>query len=61
MNRRYAKKIAKWWAGAIVDAVISDGFTPEILNQKYTAEELKVIRQELVLLSQSLMDNGEVS
>lgn len=61
MKRRYAKKIAKWWAGAIVDAVVSDGFIPETLNQKYTAEELKVIRQELILLSEWLMDNGEMT
>lgn len=60
MNRRYAKKVAQWWAGAIVDAVLSDGFTPDILRQEYTADERKVIRQELALLAQKLIDKGEM-
>jgi hypothetical protein len=60
VNRRYAKKVARWWAGAIVDAVINDGFRPEILRQEYTAEERRVIQQELTLLAQRLMDTGEV-
>ncbi len=61
MKRRHAKRIAKWWAGAITDAVINDGFVPETLNQKYTSEELKVIRQELFLLAEWLMDNGDMT
>lgn len=60
MNRRHAKKIAKWWAGAIVDAVVNDGFEPDILRQEYTTEDRKVIYQELNLLAQGLLDNGEI-
>lgn len=61
MKRRHAKRVAKWWAGAIVDAVLNDGFMPEILRQQYTAEERKVIQQELALLGQWLMDNGDIT
>lgn len=59
MKRRHAKRVAKWWAGAIVDAVLHDGFMPEMLRQQYTSEERKVIQQEMALLSQWLMDNGD--
>lgn len=61
MNRRYAKRVARWWAGAIVDAVMSDGFAPDILRQEYTAEERRVIVQELTLLAQRLMDTGDMT
>jgi hypothetical protein len=60
VNRRHAKRVAKWWAGAIVDAVMQDGFDPDMLRQEYTAEDRKVIRQELSLLAQSLIDNGDM-
>lgn len=60
MNRRHAKKVAKWWAGAIVDAVVNDGFEPDVLKQEYTAEDRKMIHQELNLLAQQLLDNGEI-
>lgn len=60
MNRRHAKKVAKWWAGAIIDAVLSDGFDPETLRQEYPAEDRKVVVQELALLAQTLLDNGEM-
>lgn len=61
MNRRHAKKVAKWWAGAIIDAVVNDGFDPDVLRQQYTAEDRKVIHQELNLLAQTLLDNGEMT
>lgn len=62
MNRRHAKKVAKWWAGAILEAMLAEGFDLTItLRDTYTAEERKVIDQELGLLAQWLIDNGEMS
>lgn len=61
MKRRHAKRVAKWWAGAILDAVVNDGFDPDILRQEYTAEERKVVHQELNLLAQWLLDNGDIT
>lgn len=58
MNRREARQYAKYRAGMILDSVLADGWFPDDLVRELGPETVDLIREEITVISQSLMESG---
>lgn len=54
MNRREARRVAKFRAGIIIEAVLAQGWDPQDLADKYGEDGLEMIRDELTEFAERL-------
>lgn len=59
LTKRQARRIARYWAGLIVDSALSDGWGPEPLEERYGKEGLDMIQNELVDVARMIRDGGD--
>lgn len=59
LTRRQARRIARYNAGLIVDAVLSDGWDPEHLTERFGKEGLDMIKDQLLDIALWLRETGD--
>lgn len=58
IRKRQARRIARFQAGLIIEAVLNDGWGPDDLARKYGPDALEEIRNGLLFISAWLIDTG---
>lgn len=58
ITKRRARRIARYNAGMIIDAALSEGWEPEILLERFGPEGLDTIRDAMLDLGLWLRDTG---
>lgn len=58
MNKREARRIAKFRAGLILESVLANGWDPQDLADKYGEDGLEKIRTELTEFAERLSNGG---
>lgn len=59
IRKREARRIARYNAGAILDAVLSDGWEPEALIKEYGKDGLEIIKDQLLDIALWLRETGD--
>lgn len=58
ITKRQARRIARYNAGLIIDAVLDDGWEPDCLIKKYGQDGFREIKEALMDMSMWLRDTG---
>jgi hypothetical protein len=58
VNKREARRVAKFRAGLILESVLSQGWDPQDLADKYGEDGLEMIRDELTDFAERLTNGG---
>ena len=58
VNKREARRVAKFRAGLILKAVLAQGWAPEDLEERYGADGLAKIQDELTEFAERLVNGG---
>lgn len=58
MNKREARRVAKFRAGLIIESALAQGWDPQDLVDKYGEDGLEMIRDELTDFAERLSSGG---
>lgn len=59
VRKREARRIARYNAGVILDAVLSDGWEPDALIEKFGKDGLEIIKDHLLDIALWLRETGD--